>query len=538
MGAKQVLFDQNAREALKRGVEKIYSAVRYTLGPKGRSVVVDRSWGAPNVTKDGASIAEEVELEDPNEDMGARMIREAASKTSDDAGDGTTTSVVLAATMFFEGYKLVTAGANAMEVARGIRKAGAAVAEQVRKSAEPLTVQDRERLIQVGRVASGDEEVGKMLADAFAKVGKEGAISVEEGKSIQTEIKIVEGMQFDRGFLSPHFVTDPEHVEAVLEEPYILIHEDKLSSAANLIPLLEKIAATKKPLLVIAEDVEGDALATLVVNKLRGVLKCCAVKAPGYGDRRKAMLEDIAVLTGGKAIFKDLGIDLENVQLRDLGKARKVVVDTDYCTIIEGAGSRQAVEQRCKQIRKEMETTDSDYDYEKLQERLSRLSGGVAMIYVGAASEPEMKERKKLLENALAAVRAALEEGVVPGGGTALLRAEGALNRLEVHGDEKFGVDIVRRALEASLRQIAENAGVDGSIAVREVRRGSGWFGFEAESGQFKDLKAAGVMDPAKVTYHAIVNASSVASMLLTTEALVSEVREKKEAPKVPGLPE
>ncbi|HXG60576.1 MAG TPA: chaperonin GroEL [Planctomycetota bacterium] len=530
--AKQLLFDQAARDALRRGIGKVASAVRSTLGPRGRTVVIDKSWGGPTVTKDGVTVCEEVELTDPYENMAAKMLKEAASKTSDQAGDGTTTSATLAEAIFLEGLRVVTAGANAVAVARGIKRAAEAVSEELKKLAEPVRVEDRERLVQVGTLAAnGDRAVGEMLAQAFSKVGREGAISVEEGKGIQTEIKIVEGMQFDRGFLSPHFVTNPQSVECVLENPYLFIHEDKLSSAAPLIPLLEKVAAEKRALLVIAEDVEGEALATLVVNKLRGILPCCAVKAPGYGDRRKAMLEDIAILTGGRAVFKDLGIDLSKMPTSMLGRARKVIVDADYTTILDGAGDRKAVEARCAQIRKEYAESDSDYDREKLQERLSKLSGGVAVIYVGAATETELKERKKRVEDALHSVRAALEEGLVPGGGVALLRAEKALDGISAEGDEKIGVEIVRRALEAPLRVIAANAGFDPSTAVRKVRTGSGAFGFDAERLEFRDLKEAGIMDPVKVTRHALQNAASVSSLLLTTEAMVVELPEEEEKP-------
>lgn len=528
--AKQLLFDQAAREALRRGISKVAAAVRSTLGPRGRTVVIDKSWGGPTVTKDGVTVCEEVELTDPYENMAAKMLKEAASKTSDQAGDGTTTSATLAEAIFLEGLRVVTAGANAVAVARGIKQAAEGVAGELKKLAEPVRVEDRERLVQVGTLAAnGDRAVGEMLAQAFSKVGREGAISVEEGKGIQTEIKIVEGMQFDRGFLSPHFVTNPESVECVLENPYLFIHEDKLASAAPILPLLEKVAAEKRSLLVIAEDVEGEALATLVVNKLRGILPCCAVKAPGYGDRRKAMLEDIAILTGGRAIFKDLGIDLTKMPTSMLGRARKVIVDADYTTILDGAGDRKAVEARCAQIRKEYAESDSEYDREKLQERLSKLSGGVAVIYVGAATETELKERKKRVEDALHSVRAALEEGLVPGGGVALVRAEKALEGLSSEGDEKIGVEIVRRALEAPLRVIAANAGFDPSTAVRKVRSGSGAFGFDAERLEFCDLKEAGIMDPVKVTRHALLNAASVSSLLLTTEAMVAELPEEEE---------
>lgn len=529
MAAKQVLFDEEAREAIRRGVEKIARAISHTLGPAGSTSVIDKSWGPPSITSDGASVAEEVELENPNEDMGARMIREAASKTSDDAGDGTTTSVVLAEAIYMEAHRAVAVGANPMQLSRGIRKAASAIVEEIRKLAEKVDVKDRKRIIQIAQIASrGNRFVAEKLAEAFAKVGRDGAVSVDEGKGVETEVKLVEGMQFDRGFLSPHFVTNQESVTAELDKPLILIHEEKLSSAKPLIPLLEKIAKLRRPLLVIAEDVEADALATLVVNKLRGVLQVCAVKAPGYGDRRKAMLQDIATLTGGKPLFKDLGIDLEKVDPRDLGQARRVVVDADYTTIIEGAGKSSEVQARIEQIRKEIETTDSDYDREKLQERLSKLSGGVAQILVGAPTETEMKERKKLLENALSSVRAALEEGVVPGGGVALLRAAEAVKRIQGKGDEKLGLDIVGRAAHTPLRRIAENAGHDPSLVSREVARGKGDFGFDALRGRYGSLKEFGILDPCKVVCHALQNAASVAAMLLTTDTLVSEIREKK----------
>jgi chaperonin GroEL len=529
---KQLLFEQAARDALRRGVQKIAAAVRPTLGPRGRTVVIDKSWGAPTVTKDGVSVCEEVELSDPYENMAAKMIKEAASKTSDQAGDGTTTSATLAEAIFSEGLRVVVAGGSPMALSRGIEKAAEAIIEELKKQAEPVEVSDKDLLTKIATLASGgDQAVGEMLSQAFAKVGKEGAISVEEGKGIQTEIKIVEGMQFDRGFLSPHFVTDQGSVECVLENPYIFLHEDKLSPAAPLVPILEKVAAEKRPLLVVAEDVEGEALALLVVNKLRGVLKCCAVKAPGYGDRRRAMLEDIAIMTGGKAVFKDLGIDLAKSGTSILGRAKRVVVDADYTTILGGAGDKKGVEIRCATIRKELSESDSDYDKEKLTERLSKLSGGVAVINVGAATETELKERKKRVEDALASVRAALEEGVVPGGGVALVRAAKALDGLKADDDERIGVDIVRRAIEVPLRVIASNAGEDPSLALRKVRSEKGAYGFDAESGDYADLKKRGVLDPVKVTRHALRNAASVAALLLTTEAMVTEIPEEDEKP-------
>ncbi len=524
---KQLIFAEDARDALKRGVQKVASAVRSTLGPRGRTVVIDKSWGGPTVTKDGVTVCEEVELKDPYENMAAKMIKEAASKTSDQAGDGTTTSVALAESIFLEGLRVVVAGSNPMALARGIKAASEVVIEELKKLAQPVDVKDKDLLQKVGTLAAGgDRLVGEMLATAFSKVGKEGAISVEEGKGIQSEIKIVEGMQFDRGFLSPHFVTNQGSVEAVLENPFIFLFEEKLSPAAPLVPLLEKIVAEKRPLVVIAEDVEGEALALLVVNKLRGILPCCAIKAPGYGDRRKAMLEDIGILTGAKPVFKDLGIDLPKATTEILGRAKKVIVDADYCTILGGAGDKKAVEGRCAQIRQELEVSDSDYDKEKLTERLSKLSGGVAVIHVGAATETELKEKKKRTEDALHSVRAALEEGVVPGGGVALLRAAKAIGSMKVEGDGQFGVDIVRRACETPLRVIAGNAGYDPSLAVRKVRAGSGWFGFDAESGEFSDLKKAGIFDPVKVTRHALQNAVSVSGLLLTAEAMIADIPE------------
>jgi chaperonin GroEL len=495
---------------------------------------VDRSWGAPTVTYDGSTVADEIELRNPFENMGARMIKEAASKTSDDAGDGTTTSAVLAEAIFEGAYKYVAGGANPMAVARGIRRAAQIAADAVGELKKEVTVKNRDWLIRLGRIAAkGDESVGTMLADAFEKVGKEGAVSVEEGKGIQTEIRTVEGMQFDRGFLSPQFVTNPEAVECVLEEPYILIHEEKLSSARKLIPLLEALAQKKASLLVIAEDVEGEALATLVVNKLRGVLPACAVKAPGYGDRRKAMLQDIAILTGGTPLFKDLGYDLEKVGPDKLGRARKVIVDNEYTTILEGAGSRKEIEARAAQIRREIEETDSDYDREKLEERLARLVGGVAQILVGAATEAELKERKQRVEDALGSIRAALAEGIVPGGGVAYLRAQEALAKARgFTGDEEFGRQVVLRALEAPFRALLENAGIEPTVFLREVKEAKGWKGFDVERGEITDLEKAGIADPAKVVRLALLNGASVASMLITSDALVAELPEKEKAAK------
>ena len=528
MAAKEILFDQEARDAIKQGVVKSVKAVKSTLGPRGTTVVIDKSWGAPNITKDGASVAEEIELEVSFENMGAQMIKEAASKTADDAGDGSTTCAVIAERIFLEGIKLITSGANSMALSKGIRKAAARCAEAIEDVAQTISVKDQERLVQIGKIASGREDVGKMLADAFSKVGKDGAISIEEGKSIETEVKIVEGMQFDRGFLSPYFVTNSESVECVLENPYIFIWEDKLTSAAKLVPLLEKVSASKRPLLIIAEDIEGDALAVLVVNKLRGILSCCAVKAPGYGDRRKAMLGDIAVLTKGSALYKDLGVDLEKLGLDKLGQAKKVIVDQDNTTIIEGYGTGTEIEKRCVQIRKEMEETDSDYDKEKLQERLAKLSGGVAQINVGAATETELKEKKKLVENALSSVRGSLEEGIVPGGGVAYIKVIPALDKLKLEGDENFAIQILKRALEEPTRQIVENAGIEGSLVVKRIKSETGSLGYDCEKEEYADMFKNGVIDSAKVARHVILNSASVASMLLTTEALVAEIKEKE----------
>ena len=528
---KQILFDNDARQAIRRGVEKIGQAVRPTLGPRGRTVVIEKSWGAPTVTKDGASVAEEVELRDPFENMGAQLIREAAKKTSDDAGDGTTTSTVLAEALFLASFKAVASGASAVAIARGLHAASRAVTERIASSAEKIKADDRDRMIQVATIAAnGDRAVGEMLADAFSKVGAEGAIAVEEGKGIKTEIKIVEGMQFDRGFLSPQFVTSQSSVEAVLEKPLVLIHEDKLSSVAKLVPLLEKVAAAKRSLLVIAEEVEGEALATLVVNKLRGVLSVLAVKAPGYGDRRRAMLEDIGILTGAKPVFKDLGVELDRLPLSSLGTAKKVIADADATTILEGGGSKADIESRVAAIRREFEESDSEYDKEKLQERLSKLSGGVARIDVGAATETELKERKRRVEDALHSSRAALESGIVPGGGVALLRAASALDGLKLDGDAAFAVGIVKRALQAPARQIAANAGHDPSLAVRRILQGKGALGLDVATGEYGDLLKAGIIDPAKVVTTALQNAISVAAELITAEALVSELPDEEAA--------
>ena len=529
MAAKMIAFDQEAREAIRRGVDRLASAVRITLGPRGRNVIIAKSFGSPTVTKDGVTVAKEIDLKEKYENMGARLVREVASKTSDTAGDGTTTATILAEAIFKEGLKNVVAGANAMALKRGIEKA---VAFMIGKFEEmSIPVKGRKAIEQIASVASNnDPEIGKMIADAMGRVGKDGVITVEEGRTIETEVEWVEGMQFDRGYLSPYFVTDTESMEAVLEDAYILIHEKKLSSLQGLLPLLEQAARSGKPLVLIAEDIEGEALAALVVNKLRGTLKCAAVKAPGYGDRRKAMLEDIAVLTGGRAIFEDLGIKLENLTLADLGRAKRVVLDKDNTTIIKGAGSSAGVQGRIDQIRREIDDTTSDYDREKLQERLAKLSGGVAQVNVGAATESEMKEKKARVEDALHATRAAVEEGILPGGGVALLRASAMLSGLKLKGDEAIGVDIVARASAAPLRQIAENAGMDGAIVVERVRAEEGNFGYDAADDKYGDLVRMGIIDPKKVVRLALENASSVATLLITTDALIAEIPEKKKS--------
>ncbi len=537
MGAKKIAYDQEAREAIRRGVNQLARAVKVTLGPRGRNVLIEKSFGAPTVTKDGVTVAKEVELKEPYENMGAQMVREVASKTSDVAGDGTTTATILAEAIFEEGLKNVAAGASPMGIKRGIEMAAEAVIEELRKRSTKIS--GKKEISQVGAIASNnDMEIGKQIAEAMEKVGKDGVITVEEGKGLETTVEWVEGMQFDKGYLSPHFVTQPENMTCELEDAYILIHEKKISSVKDLLPLLESIAKSGKPLLVVAEDVEGEALATLVVNRLRGVFHCCAVKAPGFGDRRKAMLEDIAVLTGGKAIFEDLGIDLESVKIEDLGTAKKVVISKDETTIIEGGGKTSAIQGRIAQIRNEIEKTTSDYDREKLQERLAKLAGGVAQINVGAATEVELKEKKARVEDALHATRAAVEEGILPGGGVALLRAIEVLGDVKARGDEKVGVDIVRRALQSPIRQIAENAGVDGSIVVQKVLEDSDYnFGYDAAADKYTDLAKAGVIDPTKVVRTALQNAASIATLLLTTEAVVSEIpKEKKE--NTPPMPD
>jgi len=534
MAAKEILFDVRAREAILKGVNTLADAVKVTLGPKGRNVVIEKSFGSPTITKDGVTVAKEIELENKFENMGAQMVKEVASKTSDVAGDGTTTATVLAQAIFREGAKLVAAGNNPMEIKRGVDKAVEAVVAELKKLSKPT--KDHKEIAQVGIIsANGDTTIGNIIAEAMEKVGKEGVITVEEAKGLETTLEVVEGMQFDRGYLSPYFVTDPERMEAVLEDPYILIHEKKISSMKDLLPLLEQVARSGKPLLIIAEEVEGEALATLVVNKLRGTLNAAAVKAPGFGDRRKAMLEDVATLTGGRMIAEDLGVKLETVTLKDLGRAKRVTIDKDNTTIVDGAGKKAEIEARVKQIRAQIEETTSDYDREKLQERLAKLVGGVAVIHVGAATETEMKEKKARVEDALHATRAAVEEGIVPGGGVAYLRALKSLDGLKVEAGEKFGVDIIRKALEEPIRWIAQNGGWEGSIVVNKVSEGKGAFGFNAATGQYEDLLAAGVIDPTKVSRFALQNSASVASLMLTTEAMVAERPKDKEEAAAPG---
>jgi chaperonin GroEL len=532
--AKQIIYGEQSRQAILRGVNQLADAVKVTLGPKGRNVVLDKKFGSPTITKDGVTVAKEIDLKDPLENMGAQMVREVASKTSDTAGDGTTTATVLAQAIYREGARNVVAGANPMELKRGIEKAVEAMTAEIKKMAKPVK---GNMIAQVGTIsANSDETIGKIIAEAMEKVGKDGVITVEEAKTLETTLDVVEGMQFDRGYLSPYFVTDPERMEVVLENPVVLIHEKKISSMKDLLPVLEQVARLGRPLLIIAEDVEGEALATLVVNKLRGTLQAAAVKAPGFGDRRKAMLEDIATLTGGRAITEDLGVKLENIKMEDLGKAKKVTIDKDNTTIVEGAGESKAIEGRVKQIRVQVEETTSDYDREKLQERLAKLVGGVAVIKVGAATETEMKEKKARVEDAMHATKAAVEEGIVAGGGVALIRASKALEGLKLEGDQGVGVAIIKRAIEEPCRWIATNAGQEGSIVVAKVKESKGDEGFNAASDVYEDLVKAGVIDPAKVVRNALQNASSIASLLLTTEALVSEIpEEKKEAPAAPG---
>jgi len=523
--AKQIVTGENSRQAILRGVNILADAVKITLGPKGRNAVIEKKFGAPVITKDGVTVAKEIELQDPLENLGAQMVREVASKTSDVAGDGTTTATVLAQAIFREGVRTVAAGASPMALKRGIEKAVEVAVEEIKKLSRDVK---GEMIAQVGTIsANTDKHIGGIIAEAMKKVGKDGVITVEESRTMETTLEVVEGMQFDRGYLSPYFVTDPERMECLLEDVHILIHEKKISSMKDLLPLLEQIAKMGKPLLIIAEEVEGEALATLVVNKLRGTLQCAAVKAPGFGDRRKAMLEDIAILTGGKAITEDLGIKLENVKVEDLGRAKKVTIDKDNTTIVAGGGKTSEIEGRIKQLRAEIEETTSDYDREKLQERLAKLVGGVAVIKVGAATETELKEKKARVEDAMHATRAAVEEGIVPGGGTAFLRCLAALEKLKLHDDEAIGVNIVKRALEEPTRQIALNAGHEGAVVVGRIRESKDEnFGFNAESGEFTDLVKAGVIDPAKVTRLALQNAASIAALMLTTEALVAEIKE------------
>jgi chaperonin GroEL len=528
MAAKEILFSQPARQAIAQGLNLLANTVKVTLGPRGRNVIIEKSWGSPTVTKDGVTVAKEVELSDKMANMGAQMVKEVASKTSDVAGDGTTTATVLAQAIFNEGARLVAAGNNPMDIKRGIDAAVAKVVENLKEQSKPT--KGKVEIAQVGTIsANGDTMIGDILAEAMEKVGKEGVITIEEAKSMETTLDVVEGMQFDRGYLSPYFVTDAERMEVVMEDAYILINEKKISNMKDLLPVLEQVAKAGKPLLIVAEDVDGEALATLVVNKLRGTLHVAAVKAPGFGDRRKEMLKDIAVLTGGQAITEDLGLKLENVTLKDLGRAKRVTVDKDNSTIVEGAGKKADIEARVKQIRTQIEDTTSDYDKEKLQERLAKIVGGVAVVKVGAATESEMKEKKARVEDALHATRAAVEEGIVPGGGVALIRALSAIEGLKFDDDRRFGVNIIRRAIEEPLRQISANAGVDGSIVVEKVKGGKGAYGFNAATEEYEDLVKAGVIDPTKVVRAALQNAASVAGLMLTTEALIAEKPKKKE---------
>ncbi len=534
MSAKEIIFDEKARQAILSGVQTLAKAVKVTLGPRGRNVVLDKKWGSPTITKDGVTVAKEIELEDRYENMGAQMVREVATKTSDVAGDGTTTATVLAEAIFREGLRNVTAGSNPMGIKRGIDKAVKAVVEDLKKLSK--SVKDPKEIMQVATIsANGDEEIGKIIADAMEKVGKDGTITVEEAKSMDTTLDLVEGMQFDKGYISPYFVTDKEGMEALLEDAYILIYEKKLSNMKDLLPLLEKVAQKGKPFLVIAEDVEGEALATLVVNKLRGTLQAAAVKAPGFGDRRKAMLEDIAILTGGKLITEDLGIKLENVKIEDLGKAKRITVDKENTTIVEGAGKQTEIQGRISLIKKQIEDTTSDYDKEKLQERLAKLSGGVAVIKVGAATEVELKEKKHRIEDALSTTRAAVEEGLVAGGGVTLLQAIPALDKLKLDGDAQVGVEIVRKALEAPARQIADNAGQSGEVVVNQVRHAKIGHGYDALRNEYGDMFKKGIVDAAKVTRSALQNAASIAAMVLTTETLITDIPEKKPAPASAG---
>ncbi len=535
MPAKDLKFSEEARKAMLKGAQILADAVKVTLGPKGHNVIIDKKWGAPTVTKDGVTVAKEIELEDKFENMGAQMVKEVASKTSDVAGDGTTTATILAEAIFREGLKVVSAGANSMAVKRGIDKAVEKVVEELKRISKKTS--GRTEIAQVAtNSANNDTSIGELIADAMEKVGKEGVITVEEAKSMETTLEVVEGMQFDRGYLSPYFITNPDKMECVLEDCYILLYEKKISAARDMLPLLEKIAQKGKPILIIAEEVEGEALATLVVNKIRGTLQCCAVKAPGYGDRRRAMMEDIAILTNGRLISEDVGIKLENVSITDLGMAKRVTIDKENTTIVEGAGSKKEIQARIEQIRKQIEETKSDYDREKLQERLAKLAGGVAVINVGAATEVEMKQKKALVEDALHATRAAVEEGIVPGGGVALIRCIPALEKMKLPGDEQIGVDIVKKALEAPLRQLTENAGVEGSIVVEKVKNEATNVGFNVETLKYGDMFECGVIDPTKVTRTALQNAASVASLLITTDCAIVELPEKeKPTPPMPG---
>jgi chaperonin GroEL len=536
MPAKEIKYDMEARERIMKGVDALANAVKVTLGPKGRNVVIAKSWGSPQITKDGVTVAKEIELEDKFENMGAQMVKEVASKTSDKAGDGTTTATVLAQAIYRQGSKLVVSGMNPMALKNGIDKGVALVVDELKKMSKKIG--DKKEIAQIGTIsANNDKTVGEMLSEAMDKVGKDGVITVEEAKGMETSLEIVEGMQFDRGYISPYFVTDADKMEVNLEDPYILLHEKKISAMKDMVPLLEQIAKMGRPLLIVAEEIEGEALATLVVNKIRGTLKCAAVKAPGFGDRRKAMLQDIAVLTGGKVVSEEMGIKLENVKPGDLGRCKKVTIDKDNTTVVDGAGSRADIEARVKQIRAEIEETKSDYDREKLQERLAKIVGGVAVIKVGAATEIEMKEKKARVEDALHATRAAVEEGIVPGGGVAFIRSIKALEGAKLPDEEQQGLDIVRRALEEPLRQIAANAGLEGSVVVEKVKGGSGAYGFDAERAHYGDLLEAGVIDPTKVSRFALQNAASVASLLLTTEAMVAE-KPKKKSPPAPAMPD
>ena len=533
--AKEIKFDQDGRTAILKGVNTLADAVKVTLGPKGRNVILDKSFGSPTITKDGVTVAKEIELEDKFENMGAQMVKEVASKTSDVAGDGTTTATILAQAIYREGVKQVTAGNNPMEIKRGVDKAVEVIVDELKKMSKKT--EEQKEITQVGTIsANNDETIGNIIAEAMDKVGKEGVITVEEAKSMETTLDIVEGMQFDRGYLSPYFVTDAERMVCSLEDPYILLHEKKISNMKDLLPILEQIARTGKPFIIIAEDIEGEALATLVVNKLRGTLKCAAVKAPGFGDRRKSMLEDIATLTGGRMIAEDLGIKLENLKMEDLGQAKTITIDKDNTTIVDGGGKKSDIEARVKQIRAQIDETTSDYDREKLQERLAKIVGGVAVINIGAATETEMKEKKARVEDALHATRAAVEEGIVAGGGVALLRTVASLDKLKLEGDQQLGINIVKRALEEPIRWIAQNAGHEGSIVVEKVKNEKGAYGFNAQTEEYEDLIAAGIIDPTKVVRCAIQNAASVASLMVTTEALVADVP-KKDEPKMPAMP-